>query len=345
MRLGMVPRPMIDTQMAFTLGRVIMAGADLGVFRVLADGPATAAEVAERLGTDPHATGKLLFALGASDYLRFHDGRYELTKVARKWLLPRQPERPHRQAALSAHRVGPDGPHRGVRAHRTAARHSPHGRPGDVGLLPARDARDGGVLLRGVRQAHARARRGAGPARHRWLPRLLLRRAVPASRGPARGRPRPARGGREVRAAARRRGHGRPRGSPHRQRADRRPGGGGLGRRDDRAGRPPFQRRAEPRARGARGPRPTPGRRVRDPRRLPPPPRPGEAGQLPSLLEFYFALTSQSGTWTPEEMSGWQRAAGLQPKRPIRLRTAPGGGIQAAVQPGRATPQLPFAPA
>ena len=49
LRLGIAPRPLMDTQMAFTLARVIMAGADLGVFEVLADGPATAAEIAERL--------------------------------------------------------------------------------------------------------------------------------------------------------------------------------------------------------------------------------------------------------------------------------------------------------
>jgi SAM-dependent methyltransferase len=61
---------------------------------------------------------------------------------------------------------------------------------------------------------------------------------------------------------------------------------------------------------------------------------PKDAGQVGALLEFYFALTSQSGTWAPEEMAAWQREAGLVPKRPIRLRTAPGGGIQAAVKRG-----------
>jgi SAM-dependent methyltransferase len=63
------------------------------------------------------------------------------------------------------------------------------------------------------------------------------------------------------------------------------------------------------------------------------PASPGEAGQLGALLEFYFALTSQSGTWAPEEMAEWQRQAGLRPRRAIRLRTAPGAGIQAAVKP------------
>jgi SAM-dependent methyltransferase len=57
-----------------------------------------------------------------------------------------------------------------------------------------------------------------------------------------------------------------------------------------------------------------------------------EAGQTGALLEFYFALTSQSGTWAVEEISEWQRQAGLAPRRPIRFRTSPGVGIQAAAK-------------
>jgi SAM-dependent methyltransferase len=60
---------------------------------------------------------------------------------------------------------------------------------------------------------------------------------------------------------------------------------------------------------------------------------PQSAGQFPALLEFYFALTSQSGNWTPREMADWQRRAGLRPRRPIRFRTAPGVGAQVAVKP------------
>jgi SAM-dependent methyltransferase len=57
-----------------------------------------------------------------------------------------------------------------------------------------------------------------------------------------------------------------------------------------------------------------------------------EAGQVGALLEFYFALTSQSGTWAVEEIADWQRHAGLEPRSPIRFRTVPGVGIQAATK-------------
>jgi SAM-dependent methyltransferase len=64
------------------------------------------------------------------------------------------------------------------------------------------------------------------------------------------------------------------------------------------------------------------------------PASPKDAGQTGALLDFYFALTSQSGTWAPEERAGWQRAAGLSPRKAIKFRTTPGVGIQAAAKPG-----------
>jgi len=54
------------------------------------------------------------------------------------------------------------------------------------------------------------------------------------------------------------------------------------------------------------------------------PATPGQSGQVGALLDLYFALTSQSGTWSVDEMASWQRAAGLIVKRPIHLRSVPG---------------------
>lgn len=63
------------------------------------------------------------------------------------------------------------------------------------------------------------------------------------------------------------------------------------------------------------------------------PASPYEGGQMGALLDLYFALTSQSGTWSIEEIAGWQRDAGLTTKPPIRLRTAPGVAAVVAVKP------------
>src|SRR5689334_10494357 len=86
-RLNIAPRPMLETQMAYTLARVIMAGVKLGVFDALKDGDATAEQVARTCGTDPRATEKLLFALAGAKYLKATGEGYGLTPVSRKWLL------------------------------------------------------------------------------------------------------------------------------------------------------------------------------------------------------------------------------------------------------------------
>ena len=63
------------------------------------------------------------------------------------------------------------------------------------------------------------------------------------------------------------------------------------------------------------------------------PSAPGRGGQIGALTDLYFAVTSESGTWSFKEMAAWQRAAGLVPRRPLRLITGPGAGLQIARKP------------
>jgi SAM-dependent methyltransferase len=60
---------------------------------------------------------------------------------------------------------------------------------------------------------------------------------------------------------------------------------------------------------------------------------PRRAGQVGALLDLYYSLTSRSGTWSIDEMTRWQREAGLEPQRPIRLRTTPGAAEIIARKP------------
>jgi 2-polyprenyl-3-methyl-5-hydroxy-6-metoxy-1,4-benzoquinol methylase len=332
MRLGVVPRPLVETQMSFTLARVIMAAADLGVFALLDEGPATSEDIAERLGTDPHATYKLLFALASSDYVRFRDGRYELTKVSRKWLLPDSPtdltdklrfqliewdlvakseEYVRTGKPLDIHDMSDpamwDSYQRGMRA--MAATFGAEG----MRRLPipsgAQDLLDIGGS-HGYYSCELCRRNEGLRAVILDLPEAVDK-AAPLLAAENMG-----------------------------DRVTHRPGNALT----DDLGEEAWdvvmiaqvvhhfseEQNRELAVRVARALRPGGVYAILDAFR---PRKPGESGQLPSLLEFYFALTSQSGTWTPEEMADWQRAAGLNPKRPIRLRTAPGGGIQVAVKP------------
>jgi hypothetical protein len=60
---------------------------------------------------------------------------------------------------------------------------------------------------------------------------------------------------------------------------------------------------------------------------------PNEGGQVAWLMNFYFALTSQSGSWSFDDMKRWQKTAGLVPRRPARFHTIPGSGLQTAMKP------------
>lgn len=58
--------------------------------------------------------------------------------------------------------------------------------------------------------------------------------------------------------------------------------------------------------------------------------------RMPATIgDLYFALTSASGFRSFPEMAAWQARAGLFPRRPIRLLTAPGQGLQIAAKPRR----------
>jgi acetylserotonin N-methyltransferase len=69
-----------------------MAVADeLGLFAALDSAPATAAQVAQRLGFNRRATDVLLAMLAALGLLVARDGRHELADIARTYLLPKSP--------------------------------------------------------------------------------------------------------------------------------------------------------------------------------------------------------------------------------------------------------------
>jgi len=60
---------------------------------------------------------------------------------------------------------------------------------------------------------------------------------------------------------------------------------------------------------------------------------PDGADQMRTFWDLYFAMTSASGTWTFEEMTAWQAAAGLRPMKPIRWLMIGGIGLQPAMNP------------
>jgi SAM-dependent methyltransferase len=318
--------------MAHTLARLIMVGTKVGIFDALAAGPATAAEVAERCGTNPTGTDKLVFALAGAGYLSAKDGTYQLTPVSRKWLLRDSPNSLADKLLLQF--LEWDWMERSEDYVRT-------GEP--LELHSMTDKGDWDLYQRGMR---AMANAVSAEALKRMPvpkdPRDML--DIGGSHGYySVGLCRKHAGLRAVildlpeaveQAAPLLAAEGMGDRVVHRA-------GNAL---TDDLGTDAYdivltaqvvhhfseEQNRELSRRVARALRPGGVFAVLDEFR---PGSPSEAGQVGALLEFYFALTSQSGTWAVEEIADWQRQAGLSPRRPIRFRTAPGVGIQAGFKP------------
>jgi SAM-dependent methyltransferase len=331
-RFNLAPRPLVETQMAFTLARLIMVGVKLGIFEALEDGPAGAAEVAERCDTSQVGTEKLLFALTGAEYLRAQNGGYELTPVARKWLLRDSPSSLVDKMLFQFYEWD---------YMELSEEYVRNGEPFELHSQTDQDQWDS--YQRGMRSL---ANAAAGEAVRRMpVPKgatdmldiggshgyysVALCRKHDGLRSTILDLPPAVEAAAPLLAA-----EGMGDTVVHQA-------GDAL---TDDLGSDAYdlvliaqlvhhfseEQNRELAARVARALRPGGIYAVLDEFR---PETPKAAGQLGALLEFYFALTSQSGTWAVEEITEWQRAAGLKPRRTINFRTVPGVGIQAAQKP------------
>ncbi len=328
-RLNLAPRPLLETQMAYTLARLVMVGSKLGVFDALEDAALSAEEVAERCGTDPRATGKLMFALAGAEYLEAKDGRYALTPMSRKWLLRGSEDSLADKLLLQFHEW--DWMERAdefVRSGEPLELHSIL--PSDEWDVYQRGMRSmaGSFAQEGVRRMPvpkgARDMLDIGGSHGHYSAELCRRHeglrsvVLDLPQAVEHAAPLLAEEGMGDRVVHR--------------------AGDALA---DDLGEEAYdlvvivqlvhhftdEQNRELARKVARALRPGGVYAIIDAFRQA---KPGKAGQTAALLEFYFAMTSESGTWAPEEMADWQRDAGLDPRRPIRFRTIPGGGIQAA---------------
>jgi len=331
LRFELGPVALADTHVTMIAARAIMAGASLGIYDAIDDGAHDAAEIARACRTDPPATRTLLAALVALGYLHERAGRYTNSRRVERWMLARSPrsvkdklvfqrvewellarleDHVRSGAAIDLHAtLGPESYalyQAGMRAVAaglapTFARHVPVPR-GARRLLDV----GGSHGLYSV----AICRRHAGLAAE-----ILELPAAIAHAAPLLAREKMGARVRHVAGDAR-----------------------------EELGDASYDvvlvanlvhhfAEEENRGLATRAYRAlVPGGTfvVLDIER-------GRGGVMGGMMDLYFSLTSASGTWTADEIAGWQRAAGFRALGPVRPRTAPGWVLQAARKP-RGTP-------
>jgi SAM-dependent methyltransferase len=86
------PDPFLDSFTGLVAARALSTAAMLGVFDALHEAPASAPELAERLGLDPLGADTLLTALGTLGYVEESGGRFRNGPVAERQLVSASPD-------------------------------------------------------------------------------------------------------------------------------------------------------------------------------------------------------------------------------------------------------------
>jgi 2-polyprenyl-3-methyl-5-hydroxy-6-metoxy-1,4-benzoquinol methylase len=92
MAFGLVPIPFIETFHAVIVARAVMVATKLDVFDALAARPLPATALAAQLGLDAAALEKLLNLLIAIGYVKHGSAGFSPTRLARKWLMRDSPQ-------------------------------------------------------------------------------------------------------------------------------------------------------------------------------------------------------------------------------------------------------------
>jgi ubiquinone/menaquinone biosynthesis C-methylase UbiE len=91
LRTGLVPSPAAEAWGGMAASGVLVAAVRTGITARLAQGSATASEVAQDLGLDPLPTRLLLDCLRSAGHVTARRGRYRLSRGSRRWLDPASP--------------------------------------------------------------------------------------------------------------------------------------------------------------------------------------------------------------------------------------------------------------
>jgi len=311
---NLAPRPLLDTQIAFTAARAIMVAAEVGLFEALGKGDQTAGAIAAKCGTDPNATKHLLECLVGIGYASWRDGKFGLPRSMRKWLLKSSPSSIVAKLAFQSMEwdfVAKIGQF--VRS----------GKPLDI--HSHMNAQEWAIYQDGMRDVAANpavelAKRMPVPQGSHGLFSTELCKRHPALVATILELP-----GAVDRATEIAQQEGLGARVKHKI-------GDAL---SDDLGEATFdvvminnlvhhfspEQNANLARRVARALAPGGVYAIGDFLRAS---HPGAGGGIPAVMDLYFALTSASGTWAPDEIASWQRGAGLMPLKTIQFPSLPG---------------------
>jgi ubiquinone/menaquinone biosynthesis C-methylase UbiE len=328
LRLGRVPAPLADTHLAFLQARAIMTASEVGLWDALDGGARQPGDVAKSCGIDPGAAHKLMHALAAAGYLARKGDEFALTRASRRWLAPSS--RTSLAGKLAFQRdewsmvqhlttFVRDGT--GVDLHDQLSPDAWRRYQAAMVDLAALWAPEVVTRFRMPRNASRVLDLGGGHgilalefcARQRGLRAEVIDLPTAVSGAATRldGRP----GSRRVAFTE----------------GDLRTVDLGENRFDvillaNVAHHLSAEQNADLAERASRALRPRGAFAVVEWMR-PEAADTRHSRSFGALLDLYFALTSQSGTWSAGEVAEWQRAAGLRPARPIWLRSIPGTAV------------------
>lgn len=95
LKANMVPMPVIHGIMYFVYCKVLLTASRLDIFEAVKDSSQTIEQIAQKTGFQPKGLESLLKVLISAGYIGYKDGRFGLTRVARKWCLKDSPDSFH----------------------------------------------------------------------------------------------------------------------------------------------------------------------------------------------------------------------------------------------------------
>ena len=95
LRANLAPIPLLHAQIMPVLAKAVLEAADKGVFDAAKDGPQTLDDLAQALRLNRKALGELMGLLTAMGYFTYHNDRFKLTRMARRFALKDDPQSVH----------------------------------------------------------------------------------------------------------------------------------------------------------------------------------------------------------------------------------------------------------